>query len=495
MNRGVLAIDQGTTGTTALVVGEDGHVLSRGYAELASSFPRPGWVTQSPEAIWESALLAVSEARARAPEVELAAIGITNQRETTVVWEADGGRPVADAIVWQSRQTAPLCEAMRADGREPMLKARTGLLLDPYFSATKLRFILDADDLQARAERGALRFGTVDSWLLWRLTGGAVHATDPTNASRTLLFDLRERRFAPDLLELFRVPAAVLPEVRSSAGPFGVTRGVPGLADGLPITGIAGDQQAALFGQGCTTAGQAKNTYGTGCFLLLHTGSAPPAASRGLLGTVCCDGAGGPAYGLEGSVFVAGAAVRWLRDQLGLIATAADSASVAALVPDTQGVHVVPAFSGLGTPYWDADARGAILGLTQGAGRAEIVRATLESIAFQTRDVVEAMNAHAAHPLELLRVDGGAATNDFLMQFQADILGVPVDRPLVIESTGLGAAWLAGLGGGMWSAGELAGLRQADRVFEPRLGADERETRYAAWREAVARVLTGAGPG
>ncbi len=492
MKRGVLAIDQGTTGTTALVVGEDGHLLSRGYAELPSSFPKPGWVLQSPQAIWDSTLLAVAEARARAHAVELAAIGITNQRETTLVWERAGGRPVADAIVWQSRQTAPLCEAMRADGREPLIKARTGLLLDPYFSATKLRFILDEGDLQARAEGGELCFGTVDSWLLWKLTGGAQHATEPTNASRTLLFDLRQRAFAPDLLELFRVPAAVLPEVRPSAGAFGVTRGVPGLPDGLPITGVAGDQQAALFGQNCTVPGQAKNTYGTGCFLLLHTGDAVPAASRGLLGTVTCDAAGAAAWGLEGSVFVAGAAVRWLRDQLGLIASADESATVAASIPDSHGVHVVPAFSGLGTPYWDAGARGAILGLTQGAGRAEIVRATLESIAFQTRDVVEAMNAHATQALELLRVDGGASANDFLMQFQADLLGVPVDRPRVIESTGLGAAWLAGLGAGLWQAGDLAALRQGERVFEPRMGADQREALYAGWRDAVSRVLTGA---
>ncbi len=288
------------------------------------------------------------------------------------------------------------------------------------------------------------------------------------------------------------MPAAVLPEVRPSAGSFGVTRGVPGLPDGLPITGVAGDQQAALFGQNCTVPGQAKNTYGTGCFLLMHTGDAVPAASRGLLGTVTCDAAGAATWGLEGSVFVAGAAVRWLRDQLGLISSADESATVAASIPDSHGVHVVPAFSGLGTPYWDAGARGAILGLTQGAGRAEIVRATLESIALQTRDVVEAMNAHATQALELLRVDGGASANDFLMQFQADLLGVPVDRPRVIESTGLGAAWLAGLGAGLWQAGDLAALRQGERVFEPRMSADQREALYAGWRDAVSRVLTGA---
>jgi glycerol kinase len=492
--RAVLALDQGTTGTTALVVSAEGEVLARAYRELPQHYPQPGWVEHEPEDIWRTSREAMAEALAgaRLGPGELGAIGITNQRETTLVWDRRSGQPVQRAIVWQSRQTAPLCERLRALGLEPMFRRRTGLVLDAYFSGTKLRFILDQQpELQARAERGELAFGTVDSWLLFRLTGGAVHATEPTNASRTLLYDIHERRWHPELLEALQVPPELLPEVRPSASVFGETVAHEGIPAGVPVAGIAGDQQAALYGQGCWSPGSAKNTYGTGCFLVMNTGQVCRDSPGGLLTTLACDAAGGPAYALEGSVFVAGAAIQWLRDGLGLIARADETEAIARSVPDSHGVYVVPAFVGLGAPYWDMDARGAVVGLTRGAGRAHLVRAVLESIAYQTRDVVEVMNADSGIRMTELRVDGGACQNDFLMQFQADLLGIPVDRPALVETTAAGAAFLAGLAVGLWRGPEeLAGVRRRERLFEPRLPAADRERLYTGWREAVSRTLS-----
>jgi glycerol kinase len=487
----LLAIDQGTTGTTALVLGLDGRLLARAYREVPCLYPEPGSVQQDPKVLLSRSLEAIGEALAKAalPEGALRAIGIANQRETSLLWGRASGEPLDVAIVWQSRETQALCEALKAAGHEPLVRERTGLLLDPYFSATKVRALLDRHPGErARAERGELCFGTVDSWLLYALTGGAVHATDPTNASRTLLFDTARGEWDPDLLALFSVPAALLPKVLPSAGLFGHTRALGPLPAGVPITGIAGDQQAALYGQGGFEVGSAKNTYGTGCFLVLNAGGERPTPPPGLLATLACDERGGVCHALEGSVFVAGAAVQWVRDELGLVSRAAETDALAASVPDTGGVYLVPAFAGLGAPHWDPSARGAIVGLTRGTSRAHLVRATLESIAFQTRDVVEAM-AGAAR-LDALHVDGGGSANDFLMQFQADILGVPVSRPAFLETTALGAGLLAGRGAGLLEDAQAAGeLRSIDRVFEPRMPEGRREELYRGWRKAVDRVL------
>ena len=435
--RHVLALDQGTTGSTALVVDPEGRVLARGYAELPQYFPRPGWVEHDPEEIWSTveraARAALAEARVAASEI--AAIGITNQRETTVVWERATGAPIHRAIVWQCRRTAPMCDRLRADGLETLVRARTGLVLDAYFSGTKIRWLLDeVPGARARAERGALAFGTVDAWLLWKLTGGRVHATDATNASRTLCLDLRTVDWDDELLGILGVPRAVLPQVAPSSGVVGETADLGWLPRGVPIAGIAGDQQAALFGQACHEVGAAKNTYGTGCFMLLNTGEAPVASSRGLVTTIAWRIGGRTTYALEGSVFIAGAAIQWLRDGLGLLRNAAESQALAESVPDTGGVYLVPAFVGLGAPHWDQYARGALIGLTRGSGRAQIVRAALESIAYQVRDVVDVMAAESGLPLAEIRLDGGAAINNLLCQLQADTLGSPAVRPRVISA-------------------------------------------------------------
>ena len=486
----VLAIDQGTTGSTALVLDARGVVRGRGYAELPQHFPSPGWVEHDGEEIWRSVGVAVKVALrgARGPAHAIAAIGITNQRETTLLWDRSSGKPHGRAIVWQDRRTTEDCAVLRRRGLEPEIRRRTGLRLDPYFSATKLAWML-RHGAAAPARRGRLAFGTIDSWVLWKLTGGAVHATDPTNASRTLLYDIGRLRWDPRLLEMFGVPPTLLPEVRPSSGHFGVTRGVPGLPDGIPITGIAGDQQAALFGQGCVAPGQSKNTYGTGCFMLLHTGRRRRPSRAGLLTTVACGRRGEAAYALEGSVFIAGAAIQWLRDGLGLLARAGDSEALARSVADSGGVVLVPAFVGLGAPYWRPDVRGAVFGLTRGTTRAHLVRAALESLAFQTRDVFEAMARDAGGRVRLLRVDGGAAANDFLMQYQSDLLGVPVERPRVVETTALGAGLLAGLGVGLWSPRQLARARRIDRVFRPRQGSRWRKAEVTRWKAAVATLL------
>jgi glycerol kinase len=488
----ILAIDQGTTGTTVLLVDRAGRVRGRGYAELPQHFPKPGWVEHDPDEIWASVLAAGGRALAAAkvPRTRVAAIGVTNQRETTLLWDRRTGEPVANAIVWQDRRTSERCAELKRRA-EAGIRRTTGLVCDPYFSATKLEWLLSHHSRARRLARmDRLAFGTVDSWLVWKLTGGLVHATDPTNASRTMLFGLRSRRFEPALLRRFGVPAGALPEVRASSGSFGSTRRARLVADGVPIAGVAGDQQAALFGQGCVRAGQSKNTYGTGCFLLQHTGGRPVASRAGLLTTIACGPRGEAAYALEGSVFIAGAAIQWLRDGLGLLASASESAAMARSVRDSAGVVLVPAFAGLGAPYWRADVRGAMFGLTRGVTRAHVVRAALESLAFQSRDLVEAMAQDAGARVRALQVDGGAVANDWLMQYQADLLGVPVRRPRVTETTALGAALLAGLATRFWrSPRELEAARRLQREFRPKRDAKWRDAEYARWKDGVGTLL------
>ena len=488
----VIAIDQGTTGSTALVLDRDGRVLGRATEEFSQHYPRPGWVEHDPDEIWRVSLEVIEMALEEASLAtgDLRAIGITNQRETTLVWDRTTGEPLHRAIVWQSRQTADICQEIRSAGLEPMITERTGLVVDPYFSGSKVKWILDHyPDARSRAAAGELVFGTIDTWMLFKLTGGEVLATEPTNACRTLLYDIRKLAWDPELLEIFGVPEAMLPEVLPSSGVFGTTGPAGALPGDVPVAGIAGDQQAALYGQGCWQPGMVKNTYGTGCFVMVNTGTELQRSCCGLLTTVCCDATGGAAYALEGSVFTTGAAVQWLRDEMGLIGSAVETEEIAARVKDTQGVYVVPAFAGLGAPYWDMDARGAIVGLTRGSGREQIIRATLDSIAYQTRDVIDAMNNDSAEPMLELRADGGAAANNHLMQFQADILGVPVVRPRLLETTAAGSAFLAGLGVGMWrNTDELEGAWREDRRFEPRMDAVERDRLYLGWRDAVERV-------
>lgn len=491
MARYVLALDQGTTSSRAIVFDETGTIRGIGQRPLTQHFPQPGWVEHDPEEIWHSQLAAARDAltTARVEARALACIGITNQRETAIVWERSTGRPIHNAIVWQCRRTAPAVEELRAAGHEPFLRARTGLVADAYFSGTKIAWLLDnVPGARAAAERGDLAFGTVDTWLIWKLTGGASHATDRTNASRTMLLDLDRLVWDDQMLALLRVPRALLPEVLPSVSRFGeADRAHLGAA--VPIMGVAGDQQAALFGQACFGPGLAKNTYGTGCFLLLHTGDRRIHTTSGLLSTAAASADGSSQYALEGSVFIAGAAVQWLRDGLGLIATAAESAALAASVSDSGGVVVVPAFTGLGAPHWDMYARGAVLGITRGTTRAHLVRATLESIALQSLDVVETMEHAAGAPLAELRVDGGAAANDLLMQLQADVLGRPVVRPTVTETTALGAAYLAGLGAGIWPSTEtLARHWQVERTFIPMMPDTARDALIRRWRKAVDRA-------
>lgn len=487
----LLALDQGTTSSRALVFDTDGRLVTVAQREFTQHYPQPGWVEHDPEEIWQTqiatARAALAQAGIRADAVR--ALGITNQRETTLLWERASGRPVARAIVWQDRRTAAACASLKAQGLEPLFRERTGLLLDPYFSGTKLAWLLDhVPGVRARAERGELAFGTVDSYLIWRLTGGRAHLTDVTNAARTLMFDIHRRCWDEELLDHLRVPHALLPEVRASAGDFGTTQadllGAP-----VRIGGVAGDQQAALFGQACTAPGMVKNTYGTGSFMLLHTGPRPVGSRHGLLTTPAAQAGPEPGYALEGSIFVAGAVVQWLRDELGLIRSANEVEALAASVPDTAGVYLVPAFAGLGSPYWDADARGALFGLTRGANRAHIARAALEAIAFQSAEMLQAMQADAAQPIEMLRVDGGATANALLMQIQADLIGIPVLVAEVQETTALGAAYLAGLQAGVWrSAADVGVFWQAARTFEPAISRDEAAMRLARWREAVSRT-------
>ncbi|HWB43391.1 MAG TPA: glycerol kinase GlpK [Gemmatimonadales bacterium] len=486
----ILALDQGTTGSTALVIHQDGSVLGRGYREFTQYFPRPGWVEHDPEEIFRVSLEAIGEALAGSRE-RPAGIGITNQRETVVLWDRRSLAPVGPAIVWQDRRTSPRCRELRDSGTEQLLRARTGLVADPYFSATKLEWMLSDPAIRRRAAAGRLAAGTVESWLVARLTGGRVHASDHTNASRTLLYDLAERDWHPELLGIFGVPREVLPSIVPSSGVVGESDPAH-FGFSLPIAGLAGDQQSALFGQGCCTDGLAKNTYGTGAFLLVHRGDRLPQPPNGVLATAACGPKGEPAYALEGSVFIAGAAVQWLRDGLGIIATAPETDALARSVPDTGGVSFVPAFVGLGTPHWEPEARGTITGITRGTTRAHLVRAALEAIAFSSAELLAAM-AGSGLRVPALRVDGGAAANDWLMQCQADVLGIPVERPDMVETTALGAAGLAGLALGVWrGTGDfLAGRRF--RRFEPATDPGERQRRSAEWERAVSAALAWAG--
>jgi glycerol kinase len=489
----VLALDQGTTSSRAIVFDRHGRAMANAQQEFAQHYPRPGWVEHDPLDLWattrRTALAAVAEANLTGKNI--AAIGLTNQRETTLLWDRRTGRPLHRAIVWQDRRTADFCLKLKAGGLEPLFRRKTGLLLDPYFSGTKLRWLLDhVPGARRRAARGELAFGTVDTWLLWQLTGGRVHATDVSNASRTQLLNLRSGDWDGELLKILRIPREVLPEVRASSGIFGEVSTLPALR-GVPISGMAGDQQAALFGQGCWSPGMAKNTYGTGCFLLMHTGAKPVASKNQLLTTIAWKLGDRIEYALEGSVFIGGAVVQWLRDGLGLIAKSADVERLAAQVSDNGGVYLVPAFAGLGAPHWDAGARGAIVGLTRGSNAAHLARAALESIAYQSADLLGAMEADSGRKLRELRVDGGATVNNALMQFQADLLRVPVVRPRTTETTALGAAYLAGLAVGFWKdRAEIAQLWSADRTFRAKAPATATRKLLAGWHCSVERVKT-----
>lgn len=488
--RYVLALDEGTTSCRAILFDRDGGMKRVAQREFRQYFPQPGWVEHDAGEIWDAQLQVMREAAEGIDPRDIAAIGITNQRETTVVWDRNTGKPLHPAIVWQCRRTSALCEELRREGWDRTIREKTGLVTDPYFSGTKLKWMLDnVPGLREKAEAGEALFGTIDSWLIWNLTGGRVHATDISNASRTMLFNIHTLRWDADILRKFGIPEAMLPAVRPSSYVYGETTLLGGSA-GVPVASAAGDQQAALFGQGCHEAGMAKNTYGTGCFLLKHTGDKPIESRHGLLTTIAWEVGGKVSYALEGSVFTAGAVIQWLRDGLGLISHASESEALATSVADTQGVYVVPAFTGLGTPYWSTEARGMITGLTRGSSRAHIVRAALESIAYQTMDVIRAMEQDSGIRLSELRVDGGAAKNDFLMQFQADLLGVRATRPKVQETTAQGAAYLAGLAVGFWSGtDELQSLWSVDRRFEPAMAEDTRSRLYAGWLKAVGYQL------
>lgn len=485
----ILAIDQGTTGSTALLFDKGGRALSSAYRELHQVYPRPGWVEHDPKELLSTSLAVAREALEKEGVglSDVCGIGITNQRETTIVWDRHTGEPVSNAIVWQCRRTAPLCEELKRRGLAGSIREKTGLIIDAYFSATKLRWILDHIPRgQHRAEQGDLLFGTVDSWLVWNLTGGAVHVTDYTNASRTMLFNIHTLQWDNELLSALDIPETVLPEVMPSSHVYGET--VPGVLGDVrvPLCGIAGDQQAALFGQACYEAGMAKNTYGTGSFVLLNTGDRPVPSEKGLVTTLAWGLGDRVTYAMEGSIFITGAVVQWLRDGLGIIEQAAESETLARAVPDNGGVFFVPAFVGLGAPHWDMYARGSIFGLTRGTTREHLVRAALESIAYQSRDVIETMSVEADLQLPLLRVDGGGTANAFLMQFQADMLEVPIQVPAVTETTALGAAYLAGLATGLWQdTAEIARLWQPAKTYEPTMSHDQRDTLYAGWKRAV----------
>ena len=490
----LLAIDQGTTSTRAIAFDASGAVRHTAQVELTQHYPQPGWVEHDPEEIWGS-VVAVCRRAIAAVDGDVAAIGITNQRETTLLWERATGRPLHRAIVWQDRRTAPICARWRGEGLDGLVAARAGLVIDPYFSASKIRWLFDAmPGLAERARAGEIAFGTVDSFLLWRLTGGRLHATDVTNASRTMLFNLDRLAWDDELLDAFAIPRAILPEVRDTGADFGSTE--PGLfGRPLPIAGVAGDQQAALIGQACFRPGMVKSTYGTGAFALVNTGAAAPRSQHRLVTTVAYRLAGEAAYALEGSIFVAGAAVQWLRDRLGLIGAAAECDALAAAADPQQRVYLVPGFAGLGAPYWAPAARGAVLGLTAECGRAELARAVLEAVGYQTRDLIEAMQADSGLPVAALRVDGGMAASGLAMQFLADILPARVERPASLETTAWGAAYVAGLMRGLCPPpAEMSAHWQAARVFAPAMDAAEREARYAGWRRAVAAVLAAAAP-
>ena len=482
----ILALDQGTTGSTCLVISEDGEIAGRGYREITQHYPRPGWVEHDAEEIFARTVEAAREAIARAT-VTPRAIGITNQRETVVVWDRKSGRPIGPAIVWQDRRTATRCAELAPEAER--ISRLTGLVVDPYFSATKLELLLRDPALAARAKAGELLAGTIDTWLIWRLTGGTVHATDPSNASRTMLYDIDRLDWSPELGDLFNVPRAALPEVRPSSGDFGVAS-AEWFGTAIPIRGVAGDQQAALYGQGCWAHGEGKNTYGTGAFLLFNAGAERPEGGGGLLTTIACDARGNAVYALEASIFIAGAAVQWLRDGLGLVSSAADTETMARSLTTNDGVYFVPALVGMGAPHWEPAARGTIVGLTRGTTRAHLARAALEAMAFGTRDVVDTMTSHGLGAPSRLRVDGGAASNDWLMQFQADQVAVPVERPDVVETTALGAAGLAGIAAGVWNSPEEFLQGRTFTRFEPTGDRTAASDDLAGWRRAVRAALS-----
>lgn len=485
----ILALDQGTTSSRAILFDKDGKIVDVEQKEFKQIFPHPGWVEHNANEIWASILAVMSGVmlKANVSEKEIAGIGITNQRETTVVWDKNTGTPIYNAIVWQSRQTAEICEQLKKDGYEEMVREKTGLLIDAYFSGTKVKWILDnVEGAREKAESGDLLFGTIDTWLIWKLSGGKAHVTDYSNASRTLMYNIHELKWDDELLDMLTVPKSMLPEVRPSSEIYGETIDYHFFGSRVPIAGAAGDQQAALFGQACFEEGMAKNTYGTGCFMLMNTGEKAVKSEHGLLTTLAWGVDGRVEYALEGSIFVAGSAIQWLRDGLRMLKSAKDSEEYATRVESTDGVYVVPAFVGLGTPYWDSEVRGAVFGITRGTEKEHFIRATLESLAYQTKDVLTAMEADSGISLKTLRVDGGVVANNFLMQFQSDMLGVPVERPTILETTALGAAYLAGLAVGFWdSKEEIAKQWAVDHTFDVKMDKQEQEKLYNGWKKAV----------
>lgn len=488
MGKYILAIDQGTTSSRAILFNHRGEAVASAQNEFPQYFPKPGWVEQDANEIWLSVLNVYMQVlvRGKVKAEDILAIGITNQRETTIVWDKNTGEPIYHAVVWQSRQTADICRELSESGKEQMIRDKTGLLIDPYFSATKIKWILEhVDGAKEKAKKGELLFGTVDTWLVYRMTGGRVHATDYSNASRTLLYNIYEKKWDDELLALFDIPQSMLPEVKPSSGEFGYTEG-KFFESAIPIMGIAGDQQAALFGQTCFEPGMAKNTYGTGCFMLMNTGEKPAKSEHGMLTTIAWGIEGKVEYALEGSVFVAGSAIQWLRDGLKMIESAPESEDLAGTVPDSDGVYVVPAFVGLGAPYWKPDAKGAVFGLTRGTTKAHFVRATLDSLAYQSMDIIKSMTLDSGIELQKLKVDGGAVKNNLLMQFQSDILDVAVERPMVSETTALGAAYLAGLAVGFWkNKEELRANYLVDRTFVPQINDEKRGELVDGWKRAV----------
>ncbi|MEM1503399.1 glycerol kinase GlpK [Domibacillus sp. 8LH] len=493
MEKYIMSIDQGTTSSRAILFNKAGEIVHSAQKEFKQYFPNPGWVEHDANEIWASVLSCIatvlSEVDIRADQIE--AIGITNQRETAVIWDKETGRPIYHAIVWQSRQTADICADIKAKGHEQTFRDKTGLLVDPYFSGTKVKWLLDhVEGARERAERGELLFGTIDTWLIWKLTGGKAHVTDYSNAARTLMFNIHTLEWDEELLEILTVPKQLLPDVRPSSEVYGKTAPFHFFGQEIPVAGAAGDQQAALFGQACFEKGMAKNTYGTGCFMLMNTGETAVKSEHGLLTTIAWGVDGKVEYALEGSIFVAGSAIQWLRDGMRMIKTAADSEKYAERVESTDGVYVVPAFVGLGTPYWESDVRGAVFGVTRGTEKEHFIRAVLESLAYQTRDVLEAMEADSGISLKTLRVDGGAVMNAFLMQFQSDVLNVPVERTQINETTALGCAYLAGLAVGFWNdRSEIAQNWQVARTFEPEMPEEIRETLYAGWKKAIKAAI------
>lgn len=492
MDKYILAIDQGTTGSRAIIFSKTGEIISTAYQEFTQFYPKPGWVEHDADEIWRSVKSVIENAcrKSKISYMQIEAIGITNQRETCVIWDRETGDPIHHAIVWQCRRTAPLCDQLKQKGLTDKIRDKTGLVIDAYFSGTKIQWLLDnVPGAREKAEAGKLAFGTIDTWLVWNLSGGQSHVTDHTNASRTMLYNIHTRTWDAEILDILDIPRSLLPDVQNSASNFGETHSSGIFNQDIPITGIAGDQQAALCGQGCFERGEAKNTYGTGCFLVVNTGDVPETSHHGLLTTIACDSLGKPVFAMEGSVFIGGAVIQWLRDELQIIDSAAETEDIALGLETNGGVYIVPAFTGLGAPYWDMKARGSIVGITRGTGKLHFVRAALESIAYQTNDLIESIAKDMGHALQKLKVDGGACQNNFLMQFQSDISQLPVIRPTIIESTALGAAYLAGIGSGFWSREDLDKLLKTDRTFTPTMETTQRHELLTGWKAAVQKVL------